>query len=98
MHPKLERAMPLLEHLASGGKVIYDGVDLDVTGVVLNTLLELPKHYTIHREPKAVFITVSPGGSSISSYDDLASAMRFVEANPSFSITRYVEDLTWKPS
>jgi hypothetical protein len=107
MHPKLEKAMPLLEHLYAGGALISGNSMFAVKAdhvtkptrytVTINHVIEHPDDYTIHREPRVVFIAEGDHGTN-ALYSDSDGARRFVEVNKSFKLARYVEDLNWKPS
>jgi hypothetical protein len=96
MHPKLEKALPLLEHLASGGKVTYkpNGMVMFVDRADLETILNNPSNYTIHREPRELW--VNHYASGYTTYRCVKDAALSVQGD---GVTaRYVEDLNWKPS
>lgn len=111
MHPKLERAMPLLEHLYAGGIVIRTETkellameaklnsegDWSPKRVFWNALLEYPENYTIHREPRVRFgVTTEKGAIFYGTYPSLDEARAC--SCPSATIIKLVEDLNWKPS
>jgi hypothetical protein len=101
MHPKLERALPLLEHLASGGKLVksYDDTVLtnkvDSSSAILTQLFDHPERYTIHREPRELFVNCYPTGEA---YGYPSKAEAESRAGHGAKLARYVEDLNWKPS
>jgi hypothetical protein len=97
MHPKLEKALPLLEHLASGGKVTYkpNGMVMFVDRADLETILNNPSNYTIHREPRELFVNCYPTGEA---YGYPSKAEAESRAGHGAKLARYVEDLNWKPS
>jgi hypothetical protein len=97
MHPKLEKALPLLEHLASGGKVTYkpNGMVMFVDRADLETILNNPSNYTIHREPRELFVNCYPTGEA---YGYPSKAEAESRAGHGAKLARYVEDLNWQPS
>lgn len=64
MHPKLERALPLLEHLAGGGKICCEtGRYFYPTDFSFIDVIDHPERYTIHREPRVVFANIYKNGN-----------------------------------
>jgi hypothetical protein len=102
MHPKLEKAMPLLEHLASGGKVTYkpNGMVMFVDRADLETILNNPSNYTIHREPRELWVNHYEGGSTLTYTTEECAKIGAKNScsTPRPTTARYVEDLNWKPS
>jgi hypothetical protein len=99
MHPKLEKALPLLEHLASGGKVTYkpNGMVMFVDRADLETILNNPSNYTIHREPRVVYVNHYTDGDVCAHLSE-ELAKKWSNTGGQSNMSRYVEDLNWKPS
>jgi hypothetical protein len=96
MHPKLERALPLLEHLASGGKVkVNNGTGLySASCMNLARVLDNVDAITIHREPREIYVNHYSSGAILHlTPEDAALACQ-----KDGRTMRYVEDLNWKPS
>jgi hypothetical protein len=101
---------PLLLHLKGGGKVAIKGriepfrlrTFLEVS---VHDLLDNPDQYEIHREPREIYKIQDPRINWASEVYTEAEAKRVREHyglqkphGEQLNITRYVEDLTYKPS
>lgn len=97
MNPKLERALPLLEHLAEGGRLHAVGLeaDLGMYAVCVGNIIDNPERYTIKREPREVF--VNEYNCSPNSWGCHPSKALADQNNCRIRISRWVEDLNWKP-
>jgi hypothetical protein len=95
MHPKLERALPLLEHLASGGTVMKGDCLMEAANTSFGLLIANPERYTIHREPRELFVNCYPTGEA---YGYPSKAEAESRAGHGAKLARYVEDLNWQPS
>lgn len=94
MNPKLERALPLLEHLAEGGRLHAVGLEaaLGMYAVCVGNIIDNPERYTIKREPREMFVIYYEDGSW-NSFRRVPEAVAYARG----PITRFVEDLNWKP-
>jgi hypothetical protein len=98
MHPKLEKALPLLEHWYAKGKFNLNGKTvMPWEEIHLLTLLERPERYTIHREPRVVYVNHYTDGDVCAHLSE-ELAKKWSNTGGQSNMSRYVEDLNWKPS
>lgn len=96
----LDKVIPLLVHLREGGEVRYadDGKLLHNTSVPYFCLLTRPDLYSIHVEPRVIYINECNGAIGLSAvlYCSEERA-RLGVSHARIRPVRFIEDLNWKP-
>lgn len=85
----LDKLVPLLAHLNEGGKVCSreTGLYMTIKGVYMDRLVMNPDGYSIHVEPRVIYVNESNG--HLGYYTDKHNGTHG-------QVVRFVEDLNWK--
>jgi hypothetical protein len=95
----LDKLVPLLAHLKEGGKVLYAADSKEpkcIQTVRLGGLMFAPENYSIHVEPRVIYMNEYKGMLSQSHYftkDKAGLAL----SHEGVCQVRFIEDLNWKP-
>lgn len=89
----LDKLVPLIVHLKEGGKVRYKYNDVLFSWPQVPYLISEPDLYTIHKEPRVVYLTAHEGELRFPPRAEPATDNKCEKC----TVHRFIEDLNWKP-